>query len=660
MRLGLLLALAWPALGADISIKAPATPDLPALPAAAIPADAPAGVPEAIGLPEVGPLPDASPEAPHAAADLERLARPDAGPQAVAGFFDASRPAAPAGDADDIALPPGVVSADSHLITQASDVDRWIPDGSNSRALIGQLKKHVAEMAPYRVYRYHDAKGGFFTGIDLSRNPSLVDILPEQQSHEVKLIKKIQLYNKDLQVIVREEQKTPDIVLGGTITELKSLIGHSVDFTFLLNKANTQVYEHARRHGLGLGAAAVDLTQETSADERATLELINDWAAKKSSKAHSPSWLGKVYVFAGLDLKVFERRPDGRYAVADPSQLPLTRPVLPPVANADVHAVQLLLSKGRVTAARRKAGALQKRARVEVAGSPLAQARERVDAQRFLAAARKLIRKRRRASALALWDNFKTTHGAGAAASIEAQVRELLGSQADLFDEDELRTPRAALRSLGITGTIDVHGGAGFLPREQAKPLYDKVVARVGLKPVTPSERRELAKARQVLEESRYYEDARKLAALVARRGGGKVAVATTGRTGVAAGAGRGASEAGGASVGHNAAKAQKPFPYHTRGLSFRYHNLSALKANLRHGALAHVYFPGGFGTMEQLFETLAEPGSAPVILVGPRDYWDKTLSSLPAEDRAKLTYAQDADEAWFLISENLRSGQLS
>ncbi len=587
-------------------------------------------------------------------------------------------------------LPPGVVRVDVHVVHTAADIDRLIPDGANSRGLIDGLKRQVRTMAPYRIYRYFDAKGGVFTGIDLSQNPKLVEILPEQHSHEVKLIKKIQLYNKDLQVIVREDGKTPDLVLGGVVTELKSLIGDKVDVPFLINKANTQVYEHARRHGLGPGAAAIDLTQEEKVPAQQVLRDLNAWAAQpvghavrvsKTGEEHkkSPVWLEKVYVFAGLDVTVFARQADGTFAVEDPSRIPFSKPQPPPVDPKDVHTVQLLLKSGRINAARRQLRAVEKKAPVQPSGSPILQARERVDAHRFVEAVRKLSRKRRFGSALALWDNFKTTHSPDAVHEIEAQVRAILPAPrvpdavaAAAADDDgarikrEIEGPRAALAAAGIKATIMVYGSARILPRAEAQRAYDELLARVGPRPVQPADEQALAAAKQALDNSRYYEEARKLGALAARLGGGRIAVGTGGGPGIMEAANRGAFEGGGPSIGHNIVlpREQQPNRYQTPGLSFRYESFAARKANTRFGAMAYVYFPGGFGTMDELFEllTLMQTGKipkTPIVLFGEREYWSTVLDFdrfaqlglISPEDLRLFRYAETADQAWAIVS---------
>ena len=80
---------------------------------------------------------------------------------------------------------------------------------------------------------------------------------------------------------------------------MKSLIGKNVDFTFLINKANTQVLEHGRRHGLGHGAAAIDLAEESQVPVESVRSDLNAWAKKATVV------VDKVFVFAGSDLKVF-------------------------------------------------------------------------------------------------------------------------------------------------------------------------------------------------------------------------------------------------------------------------------------------------------------------------------------------------------------------
>lgn len=331
-------ALALPA-QAVLPEVLPQALEIPALPPSA-------AIPEQAALINAHELVRAAASAqPTVLASLQGLATPVDGGKPSAElaprFFDRSRPASGGqgvsldslDDASAPRRPRGTLSVGVEEVRDAADVYRLIPDGINSHELRERLVENVATMAPYTIYTYRDAKARKFTAIDLSKNPALVDVLPEQQSHEVKLIKKIQVWNKDLQVLIREDGKTPDLVVGGVVTELKSLIGDKVDFTYLLNKANSQVHEHAERHGLGNGAVVIDLTKQTKVPAAKILSEIETWRAmpvgykipgfytgprvKKQQIA-----LDKVYVFAGSDLKMFVRAKDGAFRLSEPAEIP--------------------------------------------------------------------------------------------------------------------------------------------------------------------------------------------------------------------------------------------------------------------------------------------------------------------------------------------------
>ena len=130
-------------------------------------------------------------------------------------------------------LPPGIKSVSVDVVRADGDIDRLIPYGVNSKELVAKLKHTLGAMAPYSIYTYHDFLGGSINAIDLSSKPDLVNALSEQHSHEVKLIKKLQVLTQDLQVLVREKGKTPDIIMGGMVTELKSVLGQDIVLNIL-------------------------------------------------------------------------------------------------------------------------------------------------------------------------------------------------------------------------------------------------------------------------------------------------------------------------------------------------------------------------------------------------------------------------------------------
>lgn len=164
---------------------------------------------------------------------------------------------------------------------------------------------------------------------------------------------------------------------------------------------------------------------------------------------------------------------------------------------------------------------------------------------------------------------------------------------------------------------------------------------------------------------TRWYEEARKLGALLAK---GKYTVITGGGPGIMEGANRGAYEQGGRSVGINIQlpKEQRINPYVTESRAFNY--FFSRKVMLVASAQAYVVFPGGFGTMDELFEILTliqtkKSAQVPIVLVG-KDFWspllvwlEKTMySGYDAIDRTDLhlvTVVDRAEDAYALISKS-------
>ena len=163
-----------------------------------------------------------------------------------------------------------------------------------------------------------------------------------------------------------------------------------------------------------------------------------------------------------------------------------------------------------------------------------------------------------------------------------------------------------------------------------------------------------------------YYEIAREFGARVALDG--RAALMTGGGPGIMAAANRGAAEAGGLSIGLNVRlpRPQRPNPWLTPrlGMSFRYFALRKLHFLLR--ARAFVAFPGGFGTFDELFETLTlaqtrKIAPLPVVLVG-KSYWRRAVDfdflaaqgKIRRRDLRLFTYADSAEEIWRVVSRAL------
>ena len=167
----------------------------------------------------------------------------------------------------------------------------------------------------------------------------------------------------------------------------------------------------------------------------------------------------------------------------------------------------------------------------------------------------------------------------------------------------------------------------------------------------------------RALAADRHYEEARRFGALAGRAGG---AVVTGGGPGIMEAANRGALEAGGKSIGLNITlpREQVPNPYLTPGLGFHFRYFALRKLHFLLRARALVAFPGGFGTFDELFETLTlvQTGKIrplPVVLVC-EDYWSRAVDFdflvaqgviAPAE-RALFSYAKGGEEAWRAIAD--------
>jgi uncharacterized protein (TIGR00730 family) len=236
-----------------------------------------------------------------------------------------------------------------------------------------------------------------------------------------------------------------------------------------------------------------------------------------------------------------------------------------------------------------------------------------------------------------------------------------------LVTRDELRAVRFALeyekaelllRDAGIRSTVVVFGSARVLPRERAETL---------LRNAHGAEERQ--KARRRVHQSIYYETAREFGRVVSERGGAldihegfrDNVIATGGGPGIMEAACRGAMDVGAPAIGFNIElpMKQRPNPYATPSLSFQFHYFGMRKMHLAMRANALAVFPGGFGTMDELFEilTLIQTGKAPsipVVLFG-RSYWRRVINfhalceadMITQDDLALFEIVDDVEAAW-------------
>jgi uncharacterized protein (TIGR00730 family) len=239
---------------------------------------------------------------------------------------------------------------------------------------------------------------------------------------------------------------------------------------------------------------------------------------------------------------------------------------------------------------------------------------------------------------------------------------------------DEMRGVRLQLefqkadllqREQGIESTVVVFGGTRILEPEVARQRLRAAEAEAAAHPGDAARARTLGQARRLAASARYYEEARELARLASEAGkalgNGHFVVTTGGGPGIMEAASRGARESGSKSIGLNIVlpREQEPNPYLTPGLCFQFHYFALRKMHFLMRAKALVCFPGGFGTLDELFEalTLIQTGKItpiPVVLVGV-DHWKRVIDFpylvdeglLAREDLDMFRTVETAREAW-------------
>ena len=200
----------------------------------------------------------------------------------------------------------------------------------------------------------------------------------------------------------------------------------------------------------------------------------------------------------------------------------------------------------------------------------------------------------------------------------------------------ELLKPEWYLREAKVRSTVVVFGSARLLPIDEARSRLAALLATLGEQPPDASDKRALAEARKKVEYAPYYDEARKFSALVSERFQQEqrrdFVVVTGGGPGIMEAANRGAHEVGARSAGFNIQlpHEQTPNCYISEELCFRFHYFALRKMHFLMRAKAMVAFPGGYGTLDELFDvlTLMQTGKIPripVVLVG-RAFWRRAV----------------------------------
>ncbi len=226
----------------------------------------------------------------------------------------------------------------------------------------------------------------------------------------------------------------------------------------------------------------------------------------------------------------------------------------------------------------------------------------------------------------------------------------------------ELLKPELVQAEQGIESTIVIFGSARIRPPEQAQD--DLARAQAGDDPAA------IKRAEQQLLMSAYYDEARRFAAMVTERSRNletPIYVVTGGGPGIMEAGNRGAFEVGGKSIGLNIVlpHEQMPNPYITPELCFQFHYFALRKMHFLMRSIALVCFPGGFGTLDELFETmtLIQTGKSrrrPILLFG-RAFWDKLINfqhlvdtgMINAADLGLFHFVETAEDAWARLAEH-------
>ena len=252
-------------------------------------------------------------------------------------------------------------------------------------------------------------------------------------------------------------------------------------------------------------------------------------------------------------------------------------------------------------------------------------------------------------------EDIEATREVSDTAQTRAPTYRLAFADPDFLCRDELRPlrlqlellkPEMALTEAGVQSTVVLFGGARIPDPDNKDQARTKTLA--GL--------------------SKYYTEARKFAGLCTKacmeNGNKEYVICTGGGPGVMEAGNRGAADVGGNSISLNIVlpHEQSPNQYATPELCFNFHYFAIRKMHFLMRAKALAVFPGGFGTMDELFEALTliqtqRMASMPILLFG-KEFWCKIINwealadagTISAEDLKLFRFVETADEAWEIM----------
>ena len=262
---------------------------------------------------------------------------------------------------------------------------------------------------------------------------------------------------------------------------------------------------------------------------------------------------------------------------------------------------------------------------------------------------------------------------------ISSNNYQLAHEDRELLNSDEMRgvrmlleinKPEKILEEQNILSTIIVFGGASLTDKSSIDNRLELAKNSLTKDPSSSDLQREITRLKNLQSISHYYDSAREFAKIVSRQNQkehcNSHVIVTGGGPGIMEAANRGAFDADCKSIGLNISlpNEQHPNSYITPGLCFKFNYFALRKFHFVMRSVAAVFFPGGFGTFDELFEllTLRQTGmkkQIPIILFG-RDYWSKVINfkflsdyGLISDEHMNLfQYADSASEAWDIIKQ--------
>ena len=259
-------------------------------------------------------------------------------------------------------------------------------------------------------------------------------------------------------------------------------------------------------------------------------------------------------------------------------------------------------------------------------------------------------------------------------ALLQSESYRQANEDADFLGSDESRgvrlqldysKPELLLKQHDVRHTIVVFGSTRIMEPTAASRRVERLQQELLNSPESNDLKRRLAVAKRIQAKSQYYQVARDFGRLVGESGRGpedcSLVVMTGGGPGIMEAANRGAFDCGAKTIGLNITlpHEQYPNPYLTPELCFRFHYFAVRKMHFLLRARALVAFPGGFGTFDELFETLTliqtrTMAPLPVILVG-KQFWEQAVNFdflieegvIDLEDRELFWFAETAQDIW-------------